>query len=300
MTKITRKRARSPLTLREYQKAVDKTDEKKRAIISLLGLVGEIGDLQSIVKKALLRNTHPTFKQEISEEIGDILWYVSSLASCYKLSLEEIANENLKKAHQLFDQGSITIFDADYPADERFPRQFSVTFSEKTVDSSIKVKIAINSVFVGDDLDDNAHEDDGYRYHDIFHLAYAAVLGWSPVVRKLLRIKRKSNASTDRIEDGARAIFLEEAISVFVFNQADARNYYHEKNSIDFGLLKTIKKLSETLEVKRCTIKQWQEAIYQGYMVFRMLKKNKGGTVALDLDKATISFQSTSAIQNHE
>ncbi|WP_372511654.1 hypothetical protein [Carbonactinospora thermoautotrophica] len=32
---------------------------------------------------------------------------------------------------------------------------------------------------VGDSLSDKAYEDIGYRWHDVFHLSYAACLGWS-------------------------------------------------------------------------------------------------------------------------
>ncbi|TCS38378.1 MazG-like nucleotide pyrophosphohydrolase family protein [Paucimonas lemoignei] len=290
MKNKSRKGKESTLTLEEYQAAVERTDEKKRAIISLLGLVGEIGDLHSTYKKGLLHNQHPVFRREVAEELGDILWYVASLATRNKLSLEDIARANLVKAGQLFDTGQKTEFDRGYEEDERFPRNFSVVFEEKKVGDAVQVKICINNVYVGNGLDDNAHADDGYRYHDVFHLAYTAILGWSPVIRALLRRKRKSDDDIDRIEDGARAIFLEEAISVFVFNQAAERNYYRDINSIDTGMLKTIKKLSANLEVKQCTAKQWQEAIFQGYAMFHLLKENGGGTISVDLDARSISY----------
>ncbi len=65
-------------------------------------------------------------------------------------------------------------------------------------------------VYVGDRLTDNAIEPDDYRFHDVFHYAYVAVLGWSPVIRALLRRKRKSDPKLDDAEDGARAILIEE------------------------------------------------------------------------------------------
>ena len=40
----------------------------------------------------------------------------------------------------------------------------------------------------------NNRRDDGYRFHDVVHLAYAAILGWSPVTRALLDCKRRSSA----------------------------------------------------------------------------------------------------------
>ena len=38
---------------------------------------------------------------------------------------------------------------------------------------------------------------DDYRFHDAFHYAYAAILGWSPVTRALFRLKRKSETDVD-------------------------------------------------------------------------------------------------------
>jgi hypothetical protein len=52
---------------------------------------------------------------------------------------------------------------------------------------------------------------------DVFHLAYAAVLGWSPVTRKLLDRKRRSNPQVDLAEDGGRAIVIEEGIAAMAF-----------------------------------------------------------------------------------
>ena len=40
-----------------------------------------------------------------------------------------------------------------------------------------------------------------------------AVLGWSPTMRSLLRLKRKSSPDADECEDGARAIFAEEGLA---------------------------------------------------------------------------------------
>jgi hypothetical protein len=128
------------------------------------------------------------------------------------------------------------------------------------------------------------------RFNDVFHLAYAAVLGWSPVVRKLLRRKRKSDPLVDEVEDGGRAGVVEEAISIFVFNEAAKRGWFADETSIDIGLLKTIIRLTTGLEVQRCTAKQWKSAILQGYGAFRSLKQHRGGRIDVDLDKQTVAY----------
>jgi NTP pyrophosphatase (non-canonical NTP hydrolase) len=277
-------RFRTVTTFSEYQQIVEKTDEKKQRIISLLGLVGEVGDLHSMIKKLMLQKDNPTFRADLTEEFGDILWYVTSLAALYKISLRAT------KAESLYTEGPKTAFDERFPEDEQLPRNFRVTFFEKPLEHGIYVKITVNGVVIGDALTDNAHEDDGYRYHDAFHLAYAAVLGWSPVTRSLLRRKRKSKPKIDEVEDGARAVIVEEAISIFIFNQARDRGWYKDESSIDIGLLKTIRRFTSGLEVRVCTAKQWRKAILSGFSVFDKLRAANGGTVELDLDKQSISF----------
>lgn len=278
-------------TFTEYQKMVERTDERKQRIISLLGLVGEIGDLHSMVKKLVLQKDNPHLRSELCEEFGDVLWYLTSLASLYKIPLQEIVKTNAEKAESLYSSGGVVSFDKGYPSDERLPRKFVVNFYQKPLERGVYVKVSVNDIVLGDALTDNAHEDDGYRYHDAFHLAYAAVLGWSPVVRALLKCKRKSNAKIDEVEDGARAAIIEEAASILIFNQAEQRGWYADASSIDLGLLKTVRRLVGSLEVKLCTAKQWQNAIRQGYAVFTELKQNGGGDVIVDLDQQMLQYR---------
>jgi NTP pyrophosphatase (non-canonical NTP hydrolase) len=278
-------------TFTEYQEMVERTDERRQRTIALMGLVGEVGDLHSMMKKLLLQKDNPTFRSELREEFGDLLWYLTCLASLYKIPLQEIAQSNAEKAESLYSIGQRHAFDAGFPDDERLPRQFTVNFYEKPLDRGVHVKVSMNGVVIGDALTDNAHLVDGYRYHDVFHFAYAAVLGWSPVVRGLLKCKRKSKPKIDEVEDGARAAIVEEAVSILVFNLATERNMYADETYVDLGLLKTIRRMVAGLEVKACSAKQWQRAICQGFAVFRDLNKSGGGNVLVNLDLQTIEFQ---------
>lgn len=280
-------------TFIEYEAMVARTNERPSRAVSLMGLVGEVGDLHSMMKKLLLQKDNPAFRTELREEFGDLLWYLTSLASLYGIPLQEIANANAEKAESLYSKGSVHIFDRTFPPDEQLPRRFIVNFYEKPLDRSLYVKVSVNDVVIGDALTDNSHEDDGYRYHDVFHLAYAAVLGWSPVCRALLKCKRKSDAKIDEVEDGARAAIIEEAISILVFNQAEERGGYSDRSFIDIGLLKTIRRMAMGLEVRACTAKQWQDAICQGYAAFKELKRNGGGDVSVDLDKQRLTYRAS-------
>jgi NTP pyrophosphatase (non-canonical NTP hydrolase) len=281
------------MQLREYQKRAATTDEKGRLALSIAGLVGEVGSIVAAYKKRLRhRRSYPGFSEDLSEELGDTLWYLASVATVCNISLEKVAAQNLKKVRALYDEGTDHHFDGRYPPDERFPRQFDVTFTEKKVSKRVLVKITVNGVTVGDHLTDNAYDPDNYRFHDAFHLAYVAVLGWSPVIRALLRRKRKSKPIVDENEDGARAIAVEEAISIFLFNQAKrSQNYFEDDAAIGLGLLQTVQGLVGGLEVNVCTAKQWHKAISQGYSTFRQLRDNRGGIVSLDLDKHSIAYR---------
>ena len=100
------------------------------------------------------------------------------------------------------------LFDEEFDPDEQLPRRIEMQIFEKTVCNNTYVFQRCNGVNIGDRLTDNKLEKDDYRFHDVFHLAYAATLGWSPVTRALFRVKRKSRPAIDEAEDGARAVLI--------------------------------------------------------------------------------------------
>ena len=295
------------MDFREYQQQALKTDQvtTKRGdkkgdgiIIPLLGLVGEAGSLLTEYKKYLRDGDgHKLFKEGVAEELGDLLWYVSNVASKFDLDLEEIAKDNLKKCDDRWggkrsvqaDTGYT--FDSDFPEKERLPRQFTVEITEVKQDGSVIMKAFINGQQIGSPLTDNSYSKDGYRFHDVFHFTYAAVLGWSPVTRSNLKCKRKSDPIIDEVEDGGRAIAIEEGISALVFSYATDHNLLDGISTVDYQLLKTIKNMTSHLEVTRCSLGDWEKAILMGYKVWRQVDKNRGGTVDVDLDARSITYQ---------
>src|SRR5438445_2067595 len=73
-------------------------DDALSLIIPMLGLAGETGQLLSEYKKHLRDGeAHRLFKERVSEELGDLLWYVANVASKFDLTLDEIAAANLVK-----------------------------------------------------------------------------------------------------------------------------------------------------------------------------------------------------------
>jgi len=294
------------MDFRKYQQQALKTDQVPTKsgdgiIIPLLGLVGEAGSLLAEYKKHLRdKDAHKLFKDCVAEELGDLLWYVANVASKFDLDLAEIAQINLNKCRdrwgrrdsvQIDSQTTAYIFDSNFSEHESLPRQFELYLTEVSEDNSVKVRAFINGQQIGNYLTDNSYFNDGYRFHDIFHLSYAAVLGWSPVIRSNLKRKRKSNPRIDEVEDGGRAIAIDEGISALVFSYAKDHGFLEGVVTIDDQLLKTIKNMTLHLEVRECSLGDWEKAIVDGYKVWRQVEKNGGGKVIIDIDTSSISYQ---------
>lgn len=289
------------LTVMAYAEEAALTDQGsdgRSLSFPLLGLYGETGSLLSVVKKKQRDSaSYLGYAEAVAEELGDVLWYLSTVArrggiclsaiaaACldsgfrdwgrpnptvtfealqpdlikrdgaptpaFEATLLKLAGEVgailtdhhagklkgdqaaladhlvavLRRLIKAADEASVTleaaaiknltkIFDRwpksrAYPApfdegsdpDERLPRHLVMDIFEKEVRGQAFVFQRCGGIFVGDRLTDNAVEPDDYRFHDVFHLAHFAVLGWSPVIRALLRLKRKSEPTVDEAQD---------------------------------------------------------------------------------------------------
>lgn len=289
------------MKLSDYQAEALKTDQTPGGsaavgdtarLIPLLGLAGEAGQLLSEYKKRLRDGpSHAHFVDHVAEELGDILWYVANLASKYGLDLDAIAQQNLTKVAALYGQvHGPNRYDAAFADSERLPRQFIVTFQEFREGSRVEVRTEIDGMLVGSALTDNAYQDDGYRFHDIFHISYAAVLGWSPVLRRLLRLKRRSEPLIDEVEDGGRAAVIEEGIAALVFDYAQRHRFFEQVSDVDASLLAILRGLSGHLEVSAQPASSWRKAILEGFAVWRQLVAHRGGRVLADLDKRKLRY----------
>ncbi len=289
------------MDLRTYQERARKTDrnpgtDEQARMIPLAGLASETGELLGEYKKYLRDGeSHQLFKERLAEEVGDLLWYVANVATKFGLDLAQVAEQNLAKCEGRWGSHPVREpFDAGSPDEQRFPRQFSVDFlTYHDEDNAPRVRVMYKGRQFGDDLNDNAYTKDGYGYHDVIHLAFAAVLGWSPLVRKMLNAKRKSDPKVDQVEDGGRAIATEEGLSAMIFAYARDYNFLEGKASVSTELLRMIRNMVSHLEVSVCTSGEWETAIVQGFKVWREVKKRRGGTVDLDLDKRCISLRET-------
>lgn len=263
----------------------------------LLGrLAKESGDLMA-PDAAALRTIAP---EERAAMLGGLLASLALVACSFGLALEDLARENVAKTHGRWPGKGATyvdLFDEDpqYPDYEQLPRKLEIDFYERDPKTAPYVVQELRGVFIGDRLTDNNAEPDDYRFHDVFHLAYVAHLGWSPVIRALLKRKRKSRKDVDENQDGARAMIIEEGIATWIFNHAKKRGDFFEGievGKLEYGLLKQVQSMVAGYEVDRCPLWQWEKAILDGFAIFREMRKpaNRGGRVTVDMLEHTIVF----------
>lgn len=109
------------MTLNDYQKAALETavyPAEFNTLYPALGMAGEAGEVADKVKK-IIRDTQITRNEqgaieiepkkaaEIAKEVGDVLWYVATMANDLGYSLENIAQMNIEKLQSRKARGVI-------------------------------------------------------------------------------------------------------------------------------------------------------------------------------------------------
>ena len=384
----------SPLTVADYAEqalTTDKHSDGGSLTFPMLGLFGETGSLLSEVKKKQRdQKSYKGYAGAVVEELGDVLWYLTAVASRAGISLDEIAanvgrsyadwrktadpaltfaslqpdimprqleptpafeqtlmllagevgtlvieqqagrlidnqaalagrlvailrllrqaaNEAgvtleaaaVKNLAKIFDRWPRERFYPDFldtgaVPDERLPRTLTIDIFERTVNGDDYVYQRCNGLNIGDRLTDNAVIKDDYRFHHVFHLAHVAVLGWSPVIRSLLRLKRKDDPKVDEAQDGARAMLIEEGVTTWIFGQASNLDLFKGMgvNDLPFDLLKQVREFVTGYEVEDIPLWVWEEAILQGYAAFRFLRKHRRGRVHVDMNNHCLRIES--------
>ncbi len=380
------------LTVASYAEEASRTDQgsdDSSLSFPLLGLFGETGSLLSVVKKKQRdRTSYLGYSASVVEELGDVLWYLSTVARRGGIQLSAIAAnvsrgyadwahddpmitfealqpnlikhdgeptkafegtllqlagevgallgdqhagklvENqaslaghlvtiLRTLIQAANEAGVTLeaaaiknlakifdrwpkvrtppaaFDLASDPDEQLPRVLTVEIFEKTVGGKPFVFQRCNGLFIGDRLTDNAVVADDYRFHDVFHFAHVAVLGWSPVIRALLKLKRKNEPAVDEAQDGARATLIEEGITTWIFGQAQQLKFFEgfKTNDLPLDMLKHVREFVAGYEADQCPLWLWEDAILQGYAAFRFLKAHKRGRVKVDFENRRLSIE---------
>ena len=255
----------------------------------LLALAGKVG----ILLEDFVNGRVSTNRDLFSASLIEIFRALLIAADDADVSLEEAARRNISKTNGRWPANLEwgELYDEGFPVDEQLPRRIEMHFEERNINGKIYVIQKFKGVTIGDHLTDNKSEPDDYRFHDVFHLAYAAILGWSPTLRALLKVKRKSVPAVDENQDGARARIIEEGISTWIFNHGVNNKDFRSVSHLDHAVLKAVRELVKGYEVETRPLWQWERAILEGFKVFRGLRLHRGGTVIADLDKRTITFE---------
>jgi len=255
------------------------------ALISLAGKVG-------LLMNDFHQNRVATNRDVLSAHLLEIFRALIEAADVADINLAKAAAFNVRKIHSRWpEQRTCTpLFDEAFDSLEQLPRKIEMHIFEKKRGDKTYVIQQCNGLNIGSALTDNRMTHDDYRFHDVFHLSYAAILGWSPVLRALFKVKRKSQPKIDEAEDGARAILIEEGIATLVFHRALRLNHFASISSLDYSLLKLIPEFVSGYEVEQCPLWQWEQAILDGFSVFRKLQLHRRGIVTADLGQRTISF----------
>lgn len=218
--------------------------------------------------------------------------YEQALQSA-QVAFDQVVYKNAEKTCGRFlDRAPslLPVFDQTFEKEERLPEHFEITITQR---KSGQCYLQWNGVFIGEPLTDNILDPDGYRFHDIFHFAHAAILHWSPTFRALIKQKRKSDPKIDEAQDGGRAIVVEEGLTAWIFARAKELNFFERQDSLSFDLLKGVQQFVRGYEVEACPLKLWETAILRGYEVFRKVRDNNGGIVIGNRITRSISYVSS-------
>lgn len=171
-------------------------------------------------------------------------------------------------------------YDRAFEGTERFPPSAKFLF----VETDGRVGLSIDGVAVGDGLSDARIVADGYRFHDALHIALAARLGWSPVLRAMMGRKRRSDPEVDECEDGGRACMVEEAVCHVIFvHRLDVADSSDRRR-----VTSLIKRMVEGFEVERAAASEWSEAIDAGLEAMAALTASGGGGLHADFEKGRL------------
>jgi len=70
----------------------------------LLGLFGEYGEVVELIKKETFHK-HERNTDKLTEELGDVLWYLTALCIQYGIPLHDVMEQNMKKLQKRYPHG---------------------------------------------------------------------------------------------------------------------------------------------------------------------------------------------------
>lgn len=85
-------------TTREYE------TKDRLLMLAALGIAGEGGEVVDLIKKAEFHD-HPLDQKKVAEELGDLLWYLSTMADAIGWTLDQVAAFNVEKLRARYPDG---------------------------------------------------------------------------------------------------------------------------------------------------------------------------------------------------
>ena len=76
---------------------------KTETFHGIIGVAGEAGELLDAAKKAVFYN-HELDKENLREEIGDIMWYIAAIIRSEGWDIESILQENIDKLRKRYPE----------------------------------------------------------------------------------------------------------------------------------------------------------------------------------------------------
>lgn len=144
-------------------------------IHGLLGISAEVGELWTLVQKAVWYNTfkgtEAEFKHQVRLEIGDVMWYVAEVCSAMGISLGDVMAGNLEKLRVRYPEK----YEGFLAAEENRDRAAEETVKSTFPDRESKIRAA--KVALGVELPPRATPEQIRHYHTARNEAFARQYG---------------------------------------------------------------------------------------------------------------------------
>ena len=97
------------MNIKEYQEKAKRTvntnlqsDDQLSNLC--MGLCGETGEVVDYLKKCIY-HSHSFNLQKLTEELGDVMWYLSNIATLFAIPMTYILEANIKKLEERYPEG---------------------------------------------------------------------------------------------------------------------------------------------------------------------------------------------------
>ena len=126
---------------------------------------------------------------------------------------------------------------------------------------------------------------DNFRWHDLFHLSFFTVCGWSVVCKTMLGLDDETVPRSGIM--GIRGAIIEEAIISRFFTEISSN-----KDPAEAAEIAAIGACIICKDTKLSSIGKvsWKEALIKGHSLMTEAVKLGGGTLKIDLDTSSIEF----------